>query len=412
MMKQKGYNWDNSRSTVVKFEKFLLDSQKEIIKQMEDEVGAMIAMQTTDDQNKPALGQISNSDGGFGDKNWFAVDYGAGGGWRIGNLSTVNGKWNTSGNATANNFTYWSGDYAYASVYLFNNQLEIFNAGMSIALTDGAVENLQHAPNSDDAQYQQPFVKGIDDEFKNVQGKAAAKDKDRIVQGHMHFRVAGDDILFKPVDKAVVPQTYASTEPLYSFEPASYDKTLFDESTTVVIVFVPVTIRGWATFHAGINYSISSALDRPHIDSLSHADKTNPNPFKLNNHIEPYAEVDGNVSVAVGVPGFEIGLKGTLQLIRLGLPYDANASVSYYDAQKDNKKSAGNRFYGNQQLNFTLSTLSGEIDGFIQVLFWEADAELFGWNGLTSTVPIFNLQQADANVHASTMAAQLLAGGK
>jgi hypothetical protein len=426
---QPGSYWKEARSGVKNFENWMLDAEQETIKQLLAEMEAGAQMQVFDEGNRPGLGQIYATDGGFG-SDMFGAEYGAGGGFRFGNLSTdKNRTWiaDEGKGGTANNFTYWAGNFAYAGITLLGMHLEVFNARMDIALTNGHVLDFQQGidPNAPgmkgakDKQYLADgnYLNGIFAKFKEEQDtKAKGDEKYRIVQGHLHFRVAGDDI-FDPVNAAVIPKMYVSTEPIYSFEPASKDETLFDESTTITVVIVPVTIRGWATFHAGVSYRIVASLDRPNI----HTSAANKNPFDLHNTIEPYAEIDGNVSVAVGVPGFEIGLKGSLQLIRMGLPYHSDATVSFFESNGPAKAPAGknpnknrpngNRFKAGQGLDFVLSTLSGSVSGFVQVLLWTAEKELFHWDGITSTTPIFSMSAIDADVDGSSAAARLLAKG-
>ena len=420
LMQSNGRNWDKSRTTVKEFEKWMLDAEQEMIRRMWDEMAAAVAMQAYDDDGKtPALGQISSTDGSFG-SDLFGAEYGAGGGFRFGNLSVnAAGAYDTGPSGNADNFTYWAGDYANAAVKILGSTNEVFNARMDIALTDGALLSLQKGATPTDAKYLTGKVgsdgrdyldekKGIVDTFNTKKGQVADADKKRLVQGHLHFRVVGDDI-FEPINVAVVPTVYASTEPLYSFEPLSDDETLFDESTTITVVIIPVTIRGWATFHAGVNYKINASLDRPNIHTAKGAKAANENPFSLNNTIEPYAQIDGNVSVAIGIPGLEVGLKGSLTLIRMGLPYHSSAAIKRFDPT--DKKAAGNRFLASQGLDFTVASLSGTVSGFVEILLWEAEAELFHWDGITSTTPIFALNEVDANVEMSTEAVRALKPG-
>jgi hypothetical protein len=414
LMKSKGYDWNKgSRDTVKHFEAFMRDGEAEMLKQLLDEVAAMTAMQVYDEDGKtPAIGQVTSTDGSFGG-DMFGASYGAGGGYRFGSLSTdAQGNYsnvsqgNSAGNA--NHFTYWAGNFANASVNILGATLEVFNARMDIALTDGHVMDLQlgAGKNNTDGQYLSDYIAGINSAYASERDSLRAKGKttDRIAQGHMHFRVVGDDI-FGPVDKAVNATVYASKERLYSFEPASYENTFFDEQTTFVIVFVPVTLRGWATFHAGIDYTIAASVDRPNVDSLILKVQKDPTPFQLANTIEPYAEVDGNLSVAIGVPGLEVGVKGSLELIKLGLPYTTSAAVQFFNGGATvANKSAGNRFTAQQGLDFTLQSLSGSVSGFVEFLFYEDEAEIFGWNGLTSTTPIFTVDEVNASVAMSSQA--------
>ncbi len=423
LMKSKGYDWNKSRKTVKGFEALLLDAEQEAIKQLKDEISAIMALQAYDDDGKtPALGQITSTDGSFG-SDLFGAEYGAGGGFRFGSLSTdKNGNFSPTKVTSGPDFTYWAGNYATAAVKILGTTNEVFNARMDIALTNGRLLDLQQGATPTDKKYLTGGVSGgrdylgekngIKDTFNAAHAKAQGAEKNRIVQGHLHFRVVGDD-LFEPINHTVQPTVYASTEPLYKFEPASYDKTLFDESTTITIVIVPVTIRGWATFHAGVNYTISAALDRPNVDSedLPSKKPINRTPFQLSNVIEPYAQIDGNVSVAIGVPGLEVGVKGSLTLIRMGLPYHSNAQVQFFDGGGNIKKSAGNRFAASQGLDFTLSSLSGTVSGFVEILLWSAEAELFHWDGITSDTPIFAINEVDANVARTSDAVRLMAPG-
>ncbi len=427
LMKSKGYDWNKgSRDTVKHFEAFMRDGEAEILKQFKDEIAAMIAMQVYDeDGTTPAIGQVTSTDGGFGG-DMFGASYGAGGGYRFGSLctdpqhatsSSANDDFSSAGNANSDHFTYWAGNFANASVNILGATIEVFNARMDIALTDGHVMDLQlgAGKNNTDGQYLSDYIAGINSAYNTERDKLKAKvppkPTDRIVQGHMHFRVAGDDI-FGPVDKAVNATVYASNERLYSFEPASYDNTFFDESTTFVIVFVPVTLRGWATFHAGIDYTINASVDRPNVDDSMIKKKTDQTPFQLANTIEPYAEVDGNLSVAIGVPGLEVGVKGSLQLIELGLPYTSSAAVKFFNGGATSaNQSAGNRFNAKQGLDLTLQTLSGSVSGFVEFLLWTDEAEIFGWNGLTSTTPIFSVNEVNASVPQSPPAVRVMKPG-
>jgi hypothetical protein len=415
LMKSKGYDWNKgSRDTVKHFEAFMRDGEAEMLKQLLDEVAAMTAMQVYDEDGvTPAIGQVTSTDGSFGG-DMFGASYGAGGGYRFGSLSTdaQHSPFSPSSTANADHFTYWAGNFANASVNILGATLEVFNARMDIALTNAHVMDLQlgTGKNNTDGQYLSDYIAGINSAYATERDKLKAKGKptDRIAQGHMHFRVVGDDI-FGPVDEAVNATVYASNERLYSFEPASYDNTFFDESTTFVIVFVPVTLRGWATFHAGIDYTISASVDRPNVDSSLIKVQKDPTPFQLANTIEPYAEVDGNLSVAIGVPGLEVGVKGSLQLIELGLPYTSSAAVQFFNGGATvSNKSAGNRFTAKQGLDFTLQSLSGSVSGFVEFLFYEDEAEIFGWNGLTSTTPIFSVDEVNASVAQSAVAARAL----
>jgi hypothetical protein len=305
-------------------------------------------------------------------------------------------------------------------VKILGTNNEVFNARMDLALTDGHLLDFQQGVNASDKQFLSGEVSGgrnylgekdgIRDTFQKAHAAAKGDQKDRIVQGHLHFRVVQED-LFEPVNHTVQPTVYSSTEPLYKFEPAEYNETIFDESTTVVSVIIPVTLRGWATFHAGVKYTISASLDRANIDSRSKKtpDPIDRKPFYLKNEIKPYTSIDGNVSVAIGVPGFEVGVKGSLNLIRLGLPYHTSASVKFHDGGDNSKKSAGNRYEADQGLDFTLSTLSGAISGYVEVLAWSAEAELFHWDGLNSMTPILAIAEVDASVAESAAAVRDLA---
>src|SRR5262249_53052580 len=134
---------------------------KEIIKQIKDEVAAMIAMQVLDEDGKtPALGQITSTDGSFG-SDMFGAAYGAGGGYRFGSLSTdKDGKFTSKDTGNGTNFTYWTGDYAHASVKILGTNNEVFNARMDLALTDGHLLDFQQGVNADDKKYLTGEVSG------------------------------------------------------------------------------------------------------------------------------------------------------------------------------------------------------------------------------------------------------------
>ena len=386
LMRSKNFDWDGYRKTVKGFEQGLEVADAEELKQQLDLVEAATEMQVYDEDGKtPALGKVTDTDGSFGG-DMFGASYGAGGGYRFGSLSTnAQGNYVGDDKGNADNFTYWSGDYAFASVMILGTTNEVFNARMDIALTDGHLLDLQAAKGSPDRPYltgQQSGGRnylgesnGIQDTFNKAYNDAKPADKNRLVQGHLHFRVVGDD-LFSPVNHVVTPTVYASNEPVYSFEPAEFDTTIFDDSTTVVIVFVPVTIRGWATFQAGITYSINASLDRPNVDSAPRiplGQKTHRTASRSSSSTgsSRTPKIDGNVLGRRRHPGkLEVGLKGSLELIRLGLPYQTSANVAFFDGGPGSAtQSSGTRFHADQSLDLDLSTLSGQVDGFVQVLF-------------------------------------------
>ena len=84
----------------------------------------------------------------------------------------------------------------------------------------------------------------------------------------------------------------------------------------------------------------------------------------------------------------------------------------FFDGGKDLKApSAGNRFEASQGLDFTLASLSGTVSGYVEILVWSAEAELFHWDGITSTTPIFAINEVDASVHQSSQAVRDLTPG-
>ena len=416
LMKSKGYDWNKgARDTVKHFEGFMRDGEAEMLKQLLDEVAAMTAMQVYDEDGQtPAIGQVTSTDGGFGG-DMFGASYGAGGGYRFGSLSTdaQHTPFSASSTANADRFTYWAGNFANASVNILGATLEVFNARMDIALTDGHVMDLQlgTGKNNTDGQYLSDYIAGINSAYNSERDalKAKGKPTDRIAQGHMHFRVVGDDI-FGPVDKAVNATVYASNERLYSFEPASYDNTFFDESTTFVIVFVPVTLRGWATFHAGIDYTDQRLGRPPERGRVHDREEDRPDPLSAGQHHRALRRgrrqpVRGNRRA--GARGRR---QGQPPAHRAGSAVHVERGGAVLQRRRHRvQQERGQPLHRQARARLHAAVPVGLRLGLRRVPVLRGRGRgIFGWNGLTSTTPIFSVNEVNASVAQAAVAARAL----
>jgi len=96
----------------------------------------------------------------------------------------------------------------------------------------------------------------------------------------------------------------------------------------------------------------------------------------------PEVRVNGRAQVGVGIAGLvSAGIRGKLNLVRLGLPFRVALERVGYAIQF----SSG--------LDMLLSTLSGSISLYVEYIIGEEEFELFSWNGLgPETITLLELE--------------------
>jgi hypothetical protein len=215
----------------------------------------------------------------------------------------------------------------------------------------------------------------IDGEFRGRVNKDASGDS-RVV-GHLKIF---DSDLFDPIDKTF-NGTYAPTPWTDSVD----IPTGFKPSFTVMAGPIPITGAIWGELFYGASFEF---------DEVAKAAKCNANKVKFtaDGTFEPLIGLNGKAQVGVGVSGLlSAGIRGMVNLVTLGLPLEAKLDV------------IGTKVKGTEQmalrfrshLDLALSTLSGYISLYIEVLFWSDEWELFSWSGLSTEITLMELPKTD-----------------
>jgi hypothetical protein len=180
--------------------------------------------------------------------------------------------------------------------------------------------------------------------------------------------------------------------PINDSEPASYTWNVPlaegsaetpDATATFVVVVVPVTVGAHAALHFGANLDATvgatSVCNQPSLPPI-------PNPtFGVNANLTPWANLDGVVEIACGVPGFEIGVKGDITLVRVSAPITGGLNVQSADGSP-----SGLAMVFNTTGNLKLGELSGSVSLFAQALFLSYEKQLFAWDGYTQNLSLWN----------------------
>lgn len=142
------------------------------------------------------------------------------------------------------------------------------------------------------------------------------------------------------------------------------------------IAGVPVLIRGYAVGYLGTEFDITGNANPVCTNGNDEMRAT------LRGVVEPYAKIDAKAEVAVGVDGVaEVGLRGTLTLVRVALPFKTDISIS---------RNTVVRLYSKQALDFELRTLDGKLSIYASVAGEDiGEAEIFRWRGWGETTRLF-----------------------
>lgn len=164
--------------------------------------------------------------------------------------------------------------------------------------------------------------------------------------------------------------------------------TMISAGATFTIAFVPVTISGGVAGRIGIDYAVD----------LEVGDVQNCELVALTGKVTPYAGVEAFASATVQAVIAEAGVKVSLTLLRIDLPFEASISLVLDDQAQIALRVTNN-------LDLTVSFLSGRVAAYLRILWEEFEATLFSWNGPRFTknlmsakldLPILSLKDAVA----------------
>lgn len=149
---------------------------------------------------------------------------------------------------------------------------------------------------------------------------------------------------------------------------------------TVVIAVVPVTIEGWAEIKFGAEGTFAANATN------TCAGTARPN-FGVNAEMRPHAAADALATVAVGVPGFQFGVKGRVALVHVDVPIRGGINF----AEVEGKPVLRFDTHGDLKLD----ELSGDLSAFAEAAFLTWEKQIFAWDGFHQN---FNMWNAESNI--------------
>ncbi|WP_375742123.1 hypothetical protein NR800_22535 [Corallococcus interemptor] len=161
------------------------------------------------------------------------------------------------------------------------------------------------------------------------------------------------------------------------------DKDAARGSATFMVWFIPVTVSGGLSVEVGIVASMGGALGRDCTLNLITLD--------LLGNIGPYASANGFVSLAIGIPGLQIGVRGTLTLVRFELPLQGRIGVALSSPTHPTNPNTLFLSLGTS-LNFTLRSLDGRLSLFAELGFLKGEFPIVSWPGIGTSTQLFNDQ--------------------
>jgi hypothetical protein len=161
------------------------------------------------------------------------------------------------------------------------------------------------------------------------------------------------------------------------------DKDAAKASATFMVWFIPVTVSGGLSVEAGIAASLGGALSRDCTRNLIVLD--------LLGNIGPYASANGFASVAFGIPGLQVGVRGTLVILRFDLPLQGRIGVALSSPTHPTNPNTLFLSLGTS-LNMTMRTLDGRISLFGELGWLKAEFPIVSWTGFGTSTQLFNDQ--------------------
>ncbi|MCP3099982.1 hypothetical protein LZ198_13990 [Myxococcus sp. K15C18031901] len=152
-------------------------------------------------------------------------------------------------------------------------------------------------------------------------------------------------------------------------------------STTFVVWFIPVTIKGGVAADTGVTIGIGGAVTRDCTLDLVGVD--------LIGTITPYLSVKGFVSVGIGIPFLQVAVRGEVTLTRVNLPLTSDVGI--YLSSPSHPTNPNTLFLRlRSDLKLETRFLDGAILLYAELGDLSAEFPVFKWRGFGVTTPIFN----------------------
>ncbi|NRD47813.1 hypothetical protein [Corallococcus exiguus] len=161
------------------------------------------------------------------------------------------------------------------------------------------------------------------------------------------------------------------------------DKDAAKASATFMVWFIPVTVSGGLSVEVGIATSMGGALGRDCARNLITLD--------LLGSIGPYASANGFVAVAFGIPGLQVGVRGSLTILSFSLPLEGRIGVAL--SSPSHPTNPNTLYLGlGTSLNMTLRSLDGRLSLFGELGFLKVEFPIVSWQGFGTSTQLFNDQ--------------------
>ncbi len=175
----------------------------------------------------------------------------------------------------------------------------------------------------------------------------------------------------------------------YTYDKTWQTKQTFATGTTSFTIWViPFTLQGGISGRLGVNYGMQAKLKevaKEITDSSGNVVATDCYDLKgdLGVYARPFAALDGEASVGVGVPGFSAGMYGELVLMQVSVPGRVTATA------QSNWDFSDLELGVQAKADLEIESLSGEMGLYADIFFVRHEHELYRWRGLRYTTPIF-----------------------
>ncbi|RKH48384.1 hypothetical protein D7X12_00140 [Corallococcus sicarius] len=161
------------------------------------------------------------------------------------------------------------------------------------------------------------------------------------------------------------------------------DQDAVSASTTFMVWFIPVTVKGGLSAEVGIRTTLGGAVTRDCTQNLIALD--------LIGNVGPYAIANGFADVGIGVPGLRVGVRGELVILDFNLPLEGNVGIALSNASHPTNPNTLFLSLG-LNLDMTMKSLGGKLSLFGELLFLKAEFPIVSWTGVGTSQRLFSDQ--------------------
>lgn len=192
-----------------------------------------------------------------------------------------------------------------------------------------------------------------------------------VTENTIEVQVLDQDI-FDPIE-TVVDNTFAVVRDAWG-----EGGDIFSAQATFTIVFVPVTVRGGVAGKIGVAYAVGGEV--PLDPQSGECDL-----IRYGGEFGPFAQVDGFASVSIDAVVAEAGIKITLTVIRIDLPFGVSVAIGI------DPETAELILDIESRLDLVVSFLSGKVSAYVRLLTETLEGTLFAWDGPRFSQNLFDI---------------------